>query len=87
MSDQITMAKAKGVSRIPMSSLISVIYKQSGQLVSQVALNELIESLPFDVTIDQGYITLANEQDGLEEPEESDIEGPAIDAANKEMKK
>lgn len=82
VSDQITMAKAKGVSSIPMSVLIEVIYNQTGQLVSSASLVDLVQSLPFDVDVSD---TELNFTDDAIEDGESDIEGPAIDAARKEL--
>lgn len=85
VSDQLTMASAKGVSQIPMSSLIEIIHDQTGQLVSSASLVDLIQSLPFDVSATETEVTLSD-QSSDEADEESDIEGPAIDAARKELK-
>lgn len=85
VSDQITMARAKGVSAIPMSALIEIIYDQTGQLVSSASLVDLAQSLPFDIDVSDTEISIADNSSETSE-DESDIEGPAIDAARKELK-
>lgn len=80
------MAKAKGASSIPISTLIEIIYNQTNQLVSSDSLSDLISSLPFDVQVDNSYVTLSSEGNAESEEEMSSIEGPAIDAAKKELK-
>ena len=86
MSDQITMANAKGVSTIPLSILIEIIHDQTGQLVSPESLVDLVQSLPFDVDANNTEIILSGNQDSSTNDEETDIEKPAIEAARKELR-
>lgn len=80
------MADAKGVSVIPMSTLIEIIHDQTGQLVSPNSLMSLVQSLPFEVDATENEIILSKGQSSSDESEEDDLEKPAIDAARKELR-